>query len=99
MKGANGQAVVLMEIAGRSIEVDAEIVDLVRLLNAGGFPTKASCSGHGHRPADIVLQDGREIIIARDFAEARRINNLFPLDINGNRLPVARPPSGGELYR
>lgn len=82
--GSNGQAVEIIEIGGRSVEVDAEIAELVRVLNANGFPTKASCAGHGYRPADIVLADGREIIIARDFDEARKINALFPIDINGN---------------
>lgn len=84
MTGANGQAVELLTINGRSIEVDAEIADLVRVLNDNGFPTRASCSGHGYRPGSIVLQDGRELIIARDFEEARKIGKLFPLDINGN---------------
>lgn len=84
--GANGQPVELLEIGGRVVEVDAEIAPLVRALNAAGLETVASCSGHGHRPADIALRDGREIIVARDFAEARRINALFPTDINGNAL-------------
>lgn len=88
--GANGQAVEILEIGGRSVEVDIEIANLVRLLNDGGFPTKASCSGHGFRPADIALSDGREIIIARNYEEARFINSLFPLNINGD-------PTGNDL--
>jgi hypothetical protein len=87
LRGANGQAVELLEIGGRIVEVDAEIAPLVRALNAAGLETVASCSGHGYRPADIVLRDGREIIVARDFGEARRINALFPIDINGTRTP------------
>lgn len=83
MQGANGQDVEILTLKGRPVEVDTEIASLVRALNNAGFETKASCSGHGFRPADIILSDGREIIIARDFAEARRINELFPLDING----------------
>src|SRR5690606_39841374 len=41
---------------------DPEIADLVRALNAGGIRTVASCSGHGHRPGNIALADGRELI-------------------------------------
>lgn len=52
---------------------DPEIVDLVSALNAGGVPTVASCSGHGERPGNIALADGRELIIAKDYAEARAI--------------------------
>ena len=52
---------------------DPEIADLVSALNAGGVPTIASCSGHGERPGNIALADGRELIIAKDYAEARAI--------------------------
>jgi hypothetical protein len=45
----------------------------VAALNAAGIETVASCSGHGSRLGNIALRDGRELIIARDFAEARRI--------------------------
>ena len=45
---------------------DPEIADLVSALNAGGVPTVASCSGHGERPGNIALADGRELIIAKD---------------------------------
>jgi hypothetical protein len=84
--GANGQSVEIMEIGGRPIEVDTEIVPLVRALNAAGLRTRASCSGHGHRPASIVLEDGREIVIARNYGEARLIGKLFPIDINGQAM-------------
>lgn len=83
--GANCQPVELLwrSFFDAPIEVDAEIAPLVRALNEAGLETVASCSGHGHRPGNIALRDGREIIIARDFAEARKIDALFPLDING----------------
>lgn len=86
LEGANGQAVKPVWIDGKHVEVDAEIAALVAALNSCGFGTVASCSGHGHRPANIALADGREIIIARDFDEARRIDALFPLDINGSPI-------------
>lgn len=83
MIGANGQLVELLMIGGRLVEVDVEIAPIVKALNAAGVETIASCSGHGHRPGNIMLRDGREIVIARDFSEARAIDVLFPLNING----------------
>lgn len=68
---------------------DPEIADIVSALNAAGLHTVASCSGHGHRPGNVVLADGRELVIARDHEEARAIDRLFPVDINGER--VAKP--------
>lgn len=61
---------------------DPEIADLVSALNKAGIRTIASCSGHGHRPGNIMLADGRELVIARDFDEARKIDAMFP-GING----------------
>lgn len=84
MRGANNQAVELLMIGGRVVEVDEEIAPIVKALNEAGVPTRASCSGHGYRPGNIMLSDGREIIIARDYDEARRIDALFPIDINGH---------------
>lgn len=98
MIGANGQEVELLTIGGRQVEVDAPIAPIVAALNEAGVATKASCSGHGFRPGNIALTDGREIIIARDYAEARRIDGLFPLDINGNerRVFVQQPRQQGK---
>lgn len=83
--GANGQPVEIIAIHGKFIEVDAEIAPIIIALHAAGLETVASCSGHGHRPGNIALADGREIIVARDFAEARLIDALFPFDINGDQ--------------
>jgi hypothetical protein len=66
---------------------DPEIADIVRALNSGGIRTIASCSGHGHRPGRITLQDGREIILPRNEADTATIEAAFPLDING--LPAS----------
>jgi hypothetical protein len=63
--------------------VDPCIADLVQVLNDGGFPTVASCCGHGHRPGVINLADGRELVIMPSFEQARRIDHLWP-DIHGN---------------
>lgn len=81
--GANGQPVELLTINGKLVEVDTEIAPIVAALNAAGVETVASCCGHGFRPGLIALRDGREIIIARDHDEARMIDRLFLLDING----------------
>lgn len=90
---------------------DPEIADLVSALNKAGIRTVASCSGHGHRPGNIVLADGRELVIVRDFDEARKIGAMFP-GINGEPplvdvaglgealgnqfVPVARLEQGNE---
>ena len=83
MAGSNGQPVKQVWINGGMVEVDTEIASFVAALNSCGLETVASCSGHGFRPGNIALRDGREIIIARDFDEARKIDALFPLNING----------------
>lgn len=56
---------------------DPDIVDLVQALNNGGVPTVASCSGHGERNGNVALRDGRELIIAKDYEDARRIEKLI----------------------
>jgi len=43
--------------------IDACIAPLVQALNDIGWTTVASCCGHGERPAEIKLLDGRSIII------------------------------------
>lgn len=63
---------------------DPEIKDMVQALNDLGLQTIASCSGHGHRPATIALADGREILILRNYSEARQVGRLFH-GINGEK--------------
>jgi hypothetical protein len=62
---------------------DPEIADIVRALNAGGIRTVSSCSGHGHRPGYIALQDGRWLSLPRSQADMDTITSAFPVDING----------------
>lgn len=77
---------VLDPVSGFPLEgVDEEIRPIVAALWAAGIGTRASCSGHGHRPGVITLADGRELIVAPDFDTARKIDALFPVDIQGNR--------------
>lgn len=56
---------------------DPEIADLVQALNSSGVKTVASCSGHGHRPGNIALADGRELFILSNHDEARRVYKLL----------------------
>lgn len=58
--------------------VDPCIGRLVRAINNAGIQTVASCCGHGARPASIALEDGREILIMRDYEEARSLDHLWP---------------------
>ena len=69
------------------VDVDCSIAELVAALNAAGFETVASCSGHGHRPGNIALLDGRELIIVRDWHEGRQIDHLFPIGSDGRKVP------------
>jgi hypothetical protein len=62
--------------------IDACIQSLVDALNNSGFTTVASCCGHGKTNGNIALKDGRELIIAPDYATAREIERHFP-DIHG----------------
>ena len=59
---------------------DPCLVPLVRVLNAGGVRTVASCCGHGYRPGSISLTDGSELLIAkkvghRDIPRSTRVND------------------------
>jgi len=67
-------------------QVDDCIQDLVRTLNDNGYETIASCCGHGHRPASIILKDNREILIM-PFEEARKLDNLWP-DTHGKHKGI-----------
>ncbi len=58
--------------------VDLCIQPIVQALNDAGLQTLASCCGHGRRPGSIVLEDGRELLIAPDGATARRMDRGFP---------------------
>jgi hypothetical protein len=59
------------------VDVDACLAPLVKTLNDAGYVTVASCCGHGKRPGDIILADGRELHIMPDFATSRRADRLY----------------------
>lgn len=71
-----------VEIGGRMECIDRCIAPIVLALNEAGVRTVASCCGHGKRPGSIALADGREIIIAKDFDQARAVDRAF-LNIHG----------------
>lgn len=59
--------------------IDACIAPIVQALNDAGIETVASCCGHGELMGIISLKDGRELLIARNYEEARRIDKYFYL--------------------
>ena len=63
--------------------VDPCIAPLVQILNDGGIQTIASCCGHGNRPGNIILENGKELIICDDFDTARTMEKAWPFNIHG----------------
>jgi hypothetical protein len=82
----NEEGTVIVQTDRGPVDVDTSIAGIVDALNKAGVPTIASCSGHGFRPGNIALRDGREIIIARNFEEGRMIDKLFPIGASGERV-------------
>lgn len=64
----------------KPIWCDPCIAPVVKALNDAGLRTIASCCGHGRRPGNIVLEDGRELFIARDFNAGRQMDILHGCD-------------------
>lgn len=50
-------------IRGRRQDIDFCIADIVAALNVANIITVCSCCGHGKINGNIMLEDGREIII------------------------------------
>lgn len=73
-----------MPINGRVKFIDSCIAHIVAALNAANIHTVASCCGHGHQPGSIILDDGKELIIAPDWETARKIESYFP-NIHGEK--------------
>ena len=69
---------VLVFANGAYRDVDRCIAPIVKALNAFDIPTVACCCGHGVRPGNIALVDGRELIIAPDYETARIAEKAFP---------------------
>jgi hypothetical protein len=52
------------EVSGRTeIAVDACLADLIQALNNVGIETVTCCCGHGKSDGEIILADGRRLII------------------------------------
>lgn len=68
----------IVMIGEKPVDVDSCIAPIVATLNAAGIRTRASCCGHGIQPGNIMLDDGRELIIAPDFETARKVHRCFP---------------------
>lgn len=49
---------------------DPCLVPLVRALNDGGLPTIASCCGHGLLPGNVILKDGRCLLLLPSYQDA-----------------------------
>ena len=47
----------------KEVHIDECIADLVLALNRGGAYTIACCCGHKHPPGEILLKDGRTLLI------------------------------------
>ena len=58
---------VSMPVNGRVQCIDYCIHRIVAALNAGGIATTASCCGHGQMPGNVMLEDGRVLVIATDL--------------------------------
>ena len=54
----------------RLFKIDACIADLVQALQAAGIDMRESCCGHGRGPGEIVLQDGRRLVVEVGLAQA-----------------------------
>ena len=52
-----------MPINGRVQCIDFCVHHIVAALNAGGIRTTASCCGHGKMKGNIILEDGRVLLI------------------------------------
>lgn len=68
----------VVRVGDKLVDVDLCLAPLVKALNSCGMETVASCCGHNKQPGNIVLADGREIIITKNYEQARAIGQLFP---------------------
>lgn len=75
----------------KNCAIDKCIAPIVQALNDGGIRTIACCCGHKRGFGNIVLEDGRELLICPDYETARMIDDKF-VDIHGK--PKATPVPG-----
>lgn len=85
--------VIRSDEAGRAtVWCDPCLEPLVRALNDGGLQTLASCCGHGRRPGNVVLADGRVLMVFASIEATDVTDGLWP-DINASPPPVRPNPS------
>lgn len=51
------------EAKWRDFAIDACIAPIVAALQAGGIDMRGSCCGHGERDGEILLADGRVLVV------------------------------------
>ena len=57
--------------------VDKCIYPIIEALNKANIRTRASCCGHEKLIGNIMLSDGRELFITKDYKTARKLENWF----------------------
>lgn len=68
------------------VMVDRCIAPLIQALNDGGFQTISSCCGHNQCVGSIALEDGRVLLIAKDYDEWSNIDAMIgDRDIHGDK--------------
>ncbi len=72
------KCVVAMPIRRRVEHIDFCIAHIVAALNAANIETLASCCGHGKILGNVVLADGRWLIIAPDSTTAHKLYDKQP---------------------
>lgn len=67
----------------KRVGIDACIVSIVEALSSAGVHMRGCCCGHGSGEGDILLQDGRVLIILSPelakpyYAQKRRISDVI----------------------
>ena len=70
---------ICLPINGRILGIDFCIHKIVAALNAANIPTSASCCGHGKIKGNIVLEDGRTMIIQQTPESTDAWNEVIKL--------------------
>lgn len=73
---------------------DPEIVDLVGALNTRCLRTVASCSGHGGPFGNIMLADGRELLILPDWESTRFAERALRAAFDARRADASAAQEG-----
>ena len=91
-----------MPLNGRVRSIDFCIGHIVAALNAGGVKTYSCCCGHKHSAGQIVLADGRVLVICEDEDQADSLIRMTYSDkvkaAERRDLLIARGQRQGELF-